>query len=49
VSTNTAAKVLLRNANLQLRKGMKYGLLGVNDSGKTTLMRAIANGQVQSR
>lgn len=28
-------------------KGAKYGLLGGNDSGKTTLMRSIANGSVE--
>merc|ERR1719272_530638 len=36
-------KILLRNTKLRLLLGMKYGLLGGNDCGKTTLMRAIAN------
>jgi elongation factor 3 len=40
-------KILLHNTNLRLRRGGKYGLLGGNDSGKTTLMRAIANGSVE--
>jgi len=40
-------KILLHNASLRLMKGAKYGLLGGNDSGKTTLMRAIANGSVE--
>ena len=39
-------KTLLHNANLRLLRGAKYGLLGGNDSGKTTLMRAISNGSV---
>ena len=40
------SKVLLHNTKLKLKRGHKYGLLGGNDSGKTTLMRAIANEQV---
>ncbi|KAJ2993188.1 translational elongation factor EF-1 alpha [Globomyces sp. JEL0801] len=40
-------KILLHNAKLKLLRGAKYGLLGGNDSGKTTLMRAIANGSVE--
>lgn len=39
-------KILLRNTRLRLLKGMKYGLLGGNDCGKTTLMRAIAEGSI---
>lgn len=39
-------KILLRNTKLRLLLGMKYGLLGPNDCGKTTLMRAIANGTI---
>jgi len=39
-------KILLHNAKLKLKKGMKYGLLGQNDCGKTTLMKAIADGSV---
>jgi elongation factor 3 len=40
-------KILLHNTNMKLKKGHKYGLLGGNDSGKTTLMRSIANGSVE--
>ncbi|KAJ3318655.1 translational elongation factor EF-1 alpha [Boothiomyces sp. JEL0866] len=40
-------KILLHNTKLRLMRGGKYGLLGGNDSGKTTLMRAIANGSVE--
>jgi len=40
-------KILLHNTMMRLKRGAKYGLLGQNDSGKTTLMRAIANGSVE--
>ncbi len=40
-------KILLHNTRMRLKRGKKYGLLGGNDSGKTTLMRAIANGSVE--
>jgi len=40
-------KILLHNTTMRLKRGNKYGLLGGNDSGKTTLMRAIANGSVE--
>ena len=40
-------KILLHNTTLRLKRGAKYGLLGGNDSGKTTLMRSIANGSVE--
>jgi elongation factor 3 len=39
-------KILLHNARIKLKKGMKYGLVGQNDCGKTTLMRAIAEGSI---
>jgi elongation factor 3 len=32
---------------MRLKRGAKYGLLGGNESGKTTLMRSIANGSVE--
>ena len=41
------SKILLHNTNMKLLRGYRYGLLGGNDSGKTTLMRAIANEQVE--
>merc|ERR1719158_343055 len=37
---------LLNNTRLHLKRGKCYGLLGPNDCGKTTLMRAINNEQV---
>merc|ERR1712157_44342 len=40
-------KTLLHNTKLKLKRGKNYGLLGGNDCGKTTLMRAIANNQVE--
>ena len=39
-------KVLLNQTSLKLKRGYRYGLCGKNDSGKTTLMRAIADQQV---
>jgi elongation factor 3 len=39
-------KILLNNANLRLKRGKRYGLCGPNGVGKSTLMRAIANGQL---
>jgi len=40
-------KILLHNTKMKLIRGKNYGLLGGNDSGKTTLMRSIANGSVE--
>jgi len=40
-------KILLHNTKMKLLRGKKYGLLGGNDSGKTTLMRSISNNQVE--
>lgn len=40
------AKILLSNARLQLKRGRRYGLCGPNGVGKSTLLRAIDNGQV---
>lgn len=40
-------KILLNNANLWLKRGRRYGLCGPNGCGKSTLMRAIANGQLE--
>jgi elongation factor 3 len=39
-------KILLHNVHMRLKRGHKYGLLGGNDSGKTTLMRSIAQGSI---
>ncbi len=40
------ALTLLNNTHLHLKQNRFYGLLGPNNCGKTTLMRAIANEQV---
>lgn len=40
------SKILLHNTDIKLMRGKRYGLLGGNDSGKTTLMRSIAAGQI---
>ena len=42
-----ASKVLLSNTRLHLKRGKRYGLVGPNDCGKSTLMRSIANGQLE--
>ena len=39
-------KVLLQNTRMHLKKGRRYGLIGGNGVGKTTLMRAIDNNQL---
>ena len=39
-------KILLNNTTMWLKRGRRYGLCGPNGCGKSTLMRAIANGQV---
>jgi len=41
------AKILLNQTSLRLKRGQRYGLLGPNGTGKTTLMRAINNEQVE--
>ena len=41
------ALTLLNNASLHLKRNRFYGLLGPNNCGKTTLMRAISNEQVE--
>ncbi|KAI6100484.1 polyketide synthetase [Pisolithus croceorrhizus] len=41
------AKILLNTATLRLKRGHRYGLCGKNGTGKSTLMRAIHNGQVE--
>lgn len=39
-------KVLLKKTKLRLHRGFKYGLMGGNDCGKTSLMRAIASNSI---
>ncbi|KAI8342757.1 P-loop containing nucleoside triphosphate hydrolase protein [Chlamydoabsidia padenii] len=41
------AKILLNRTSLHLKRGRRYGLCGANGCGKSTLMRAIANEQVE--
>ena len=47
-SLGYGAKILLNNTRLHLKRGKRYGVCGHNGCGKTTLMRAIANGQVHA-
>lgn len=39
--------ILLNNTHFRLTRGQRYGLCGPNGVGKSTLMRAIANGQLE--
>ncbi|KAF9439230.1 translational elongation factor EF-1 alpha [Entomortierella beljakovae] len=39
--------ILLNKTRLNLRRGQRYGLCGPNGVGKSTLMRAIASGQLE--
>ena len=41
------SKILLNNSKLHLKKGFKYGIISEKSAGKTTMMRAISNGQVE--
>ncbi|KAI8880830.1 hypothetical protein K501DRAFT_254385 [Backusella circina FSU 941] len=41
------AKILLNRTALRLKRGRRYGLCGANGCGKSTLMRAISNEQVE--
>lgn len=41
------AKILLNQTHLRLKRGQRYGLCGANGTGKSTLMRAINNEQVE--
>lgn len=41
------AKILLHHATMRLKRGHRYGLLGRNGTGKSTLMNAIVNNQVE--
>ena len=41
------SKILLNNSKLHLKKGYKYGIISEKSAGKTTMMRAISNGQVE--
>ena len=40
-------KILLNTTRFHVRRGRRYGLLGHNGCGKSTLMRAIATGQLE--
>ena len=40
------SKILLNNTKMRLKRGFKYGLMGPNQCGKTTLLKAISKDQV---
>jgi elongation factor 3 len=42
------SRVLLHQTKLHLYRGYKYGLIGPNNSGKTTLMKSMASQQLES-
>lgn len=39
--------ILLNNARLHIVRGAKYGIIANKSAGKTTLLRSIANGQIE--
>mmetsp|Transcript_10829 Transcript_10829/g.15324 ORF Transcript_10829/g.15324 Transcript_10829/m.15324 type:complete len:1062 (-) Transcript_10829:74-3259(-) len=41
------SRILLNNARLYLKRGMRYGVVAAKSAGKTTLLTSIANGQVE--
>mmetsp|Transcript_4820 Transcript_4820/g.9595 ORF Transcript_4820/g.9595 Transcript_4820/m.9595 type:complete len:1042 (+) Transcript_4820:167-3292(+) len=41
------SRILLNNARLNLKRGMRYGIVAAKSAGKTTLLRSIANGQLE--
>ncbi|TPX31762.1 hypothetical protein SeMB42_g07706 [Synchytrium endobioticum] len=43
-----AGKKILQNADLTMTYGRRYGLVGKNGVGKSTLLRAIAHGELQT-
>ena len=47
-SLGYGAMMLLTNTRLHMKRGKRYGLCGANGCGKSTLMKAIVNGQVCS-
>jgi len=46
-SLGYGAMMLLTNTRLHMKRGKRYGLCGPNGCGKSTLMKAIVNGQVE--
>ncbi|AGE50280.1 elongation factor 3 [Acanthocystis turfacea Chlorella virus Canal-1] len=40
-------KILLNSTRLNIKRGNHYGVIGPNGTGKSTLLRAIANGQLE--
>ena len=48
-SISRGGKTLFRDAKLSLIHGRRYGLIGPNGCGKSTLMHAIGVGEVTDR
>ncbi len=41
------SRILLNNTRQFLKRGMRYGIVAAKSAGKTTLLRTIANGQLE--
>jgi len=48
LSVSVAERTLLEGAHLQLRRGHRYALLGINGCGKSTLVRLLAGGRIRT-
>mmetsp|Transcript_20870 Transcript_20870/g.30900 ORF Transcript_20870/g.30900 Transcript_20870/m.30900 type:complete len:1078 (-) Transcript_20870:3728-6961(-) len=46
-SISAAGKVLFKDASLMIAKGRRYGLVGPNGKGKSTLLKMIASGDLK--
>lgn len=46
-SVSNGGKELIQNGELLLAMGRRYGLVGRNGTGKTTLLRALANKEIK--
>jgi len=48
IASGTSGHVILNKADLVIQKGKKFGLIGRNGQGKTTLLNAILQGHIPS-
>lgn len=46
-SVSNGGQELVQNGELLLATGRRYGLVGRNGTGKTTMLRALANGEIK--
>lgn len=47
-SLDVGGNVLIENSILKLSKGRKYGLIGLNGTGKTSLLYGIMRGEIKN-